>query len=255
MSKQEVEILKAYPHHNTFEFCENRPKYRQGRKLTAVKVYTVNDESQHLLIRGVPSVNLNDEVEKLCNRYGHVSSIKQVQFEEQEQFTHCFHVVYTRIQSARFAKKQMDTKNFFGGVLHVCYAPELESLDQSRAKLITRISEVARRLHKLGYIQENQSDQSRSVDECSKAFSENKQQYESIPQTHNRWLEGGLKCSYIEPKSSSSSIVKEIVTKQLNPVKNVVPPNSSILHFVPKQLHQTSMNHTTKKPNRVIFHN
>jgi len=61
----------------------------------------VNDESQHLLIRGVPSVNLHDEVDKLCKRYGNVLSIRQVQFEEQEEFTHSFHVTFIRIQSAR----------------------------------------------------------------------------------------------------------------------------------------------------------
>jgi len=40
MSKQNIEIsiLKSYPHHNMLNYCENRPKYRQGRKLTAIKV-------------------------------------------------------------------------------------------------------------------------------------------------------------------------------------------------------------------------
>lgn len=62
----------------------------------------MNDESQHLLIRGVPSVNLHDEVEKLCIRYGNILNIRQVQFEDQEEFTHSFHVTFVRIQSARY---------------------------------------------------------------------------------------------------------------------------------------------------------
>lgn len=62
----------------------------------------MNDESQHLLIRGVPSVNLHDEVEKLCTRYGNVSSIQKVQFEDQEKFTNSFHITFVRIQSARY---------------------------------------------------------------------------------------------------------------------------------------------------------
>lgn len=62
----------------------------------------MNNESQHLLISGVPSVNLYDEVEKLCTRYGNVLSIRQVQLEDQEEFTHSFHVTFFRIQSARF---------------------------------------------------------------------------------------------------------------------------------------------------------
>jgi len=50
----------------------------------------------------------------------------------------------------RFAKKQIDTKNFFGGVLHACYSPELETIEQTRAKLQTRISEVTRHINKIG---------------------------------------------------------------------------------------------------------
>jgi len=69
------------------------------------KVYTVNDESQHVLIRGVPSVNLHDEVNKLCIRHGNVLSIRQVQFEDQEEFTNSFHVTFVRIQSARYIIK------------------------------------------------------------------------------------------------------------------------------------------------------
>jgi len=50
----------------------------------------------------------------------------------------------------RFAKKQMDTKNFFGGILHVCYAPELESIEQTRSKLQMRITEVKKHINKIG---------------------------------------------------------------------------------------------------------
>lgn len=64
----------------------------------------MNDESQHLLIRGVPSINLHDEVEKLCKRYGNILHIRQVQFEDQEEFTHSFHVIFIQIQSARSIK-------------------------------------------------------------------------------------------------------------------------------------------------------
>lgn len=62
----------------------------------------MNDESQHLLIRGIPSIALHEEVEKLCTRYGNVLDIRQVQFEDQEEFTHSFHVTFIQIQSARF---------------------------------------------------------------------------------------------------------------------------------------------------------
>lgn len=43
----------------------------------------------------------------------------------------------------------MDTKNFFGGILHVCYAPELETIEQTRSKLQTRIIEVTKHMNKI----------------------------------------------------------------------------------------------------------
>lgn len=43
----------------------------------------------------------------------------------------------------------LDTKNFYGGILHVCYAPELETIDETRQKLIQRQRDVVYRLKNL----------------------------------------------------------------------------------------------------------
>lgn len=61
------------------------------------------DESQHLLIRGVPALNLQKELKHLCMRYGDVKLIHQVKdyAEDEEAFTEVFHVLFARIQSAR----------------------------------------------------------------------------------------------------------------------------------------------------------
>lgn len=48
----------------------------------------------------------------------------------------------------RFAKQMMDDKNFFGGILHVCYAPELESLSETRQKLTQRETDVLKRIRR-----------------------------------------------------------------------------------------------------------
>ncbi|CAH0389391.1 unnamed protein product [Bemisia tabaci] len=163
--------IKFLPHHEQRSLCTTRPPYRQGRKLTAVKVYTVNDESVHLLIHGVPSIGLLSEVSMLCERYGRVKSVKLVdQYSpEQEEFTNVYHVQFERIQSARFAKKIIDTKSFFGGILHVCYAPELETIQETKLKLVNRKREIAKRTrnlpsfgedvknHELHHIAENNS--------------------------------------------------------------------------------------------------
>jgi len=52
MSKQNIEvaILKSYPHHNMLSYCENRPKYRQGRKLTAIKVLRLMSNREQCIL-------------------------------------------------------------------------------------------------------------------------------------------------------------------------------------------------------------
>ncbi|KAJ8917466.1 hypothetical protein NQ315_005513 [Exocentrus adspersus] len=139
---------KLKKHHVQQELCNTRPAYRQGRNLTAVKVYTISSESQHLYIYGVPTINLRNELKKLCAKYGDVTSIHVVPDVPNELFTECYHVQFRRIQSARIAKRLLDARCFYGGVLHVCYAPECETLQETKAKLLQRKRDVTNRLQK-----------------------------------------------------------------------------------------------------------
>ncbi|EGI68913.1 PREDICTED: uncharacterized protein LOC105155043 [Acromyrmex echinatior] len=148
MSEEKYTVVHM-PHHTQQKLCQSRPLYRQGKKLTAVKVYTINDESQHLLIHGVPQLQLAQEVRKLIYSYGNVKAIQLVTEYPSEEFTETYHVHYTRIQSARIAKRLIDNKNFFGGFLHVCYAPELETLDETKSKLIQRRKDVATQIKRI----------------------------------------------------------------------------------------------------------
>ena len=63
----------------------------------------MNEESQHLLIRGVPVLNLRKELKHLCLRYGEVKFINLVRnySNDEESFTEVYHVSFVRIQSAR----------------------------------------------------------------------------------------------------------------------------------------------------------
>uniref|UniRef100_A0A146L296 RNA-binding protein 48 n=1 Tax=Lygus hesperus TaxID=30085 RepID=A0A146L296_LYGHE len=45
--------------------------------------------------------------------------------------------------NARKAKRFLDGRSFYGSILHVCYAPELESTEETRLKLINRRNEIA----------------------------------------------------------------------------------------------------------------
>ncbi|KAM7344699.1 RNA-binding protein 48 isoform 2-T2 [Cochliomyia hominivorax] len=58
-------------HHKQYEYCTTRLKYRQGRELKAVKTYTVANESQNLLIFGVPKINLIQELKQKLSRFAY----------------------------------------------------------------------------------------------------------------------------------------------------------------------------------------
>ena len=45
----------------------------------------------------------------------------------------------------RVAKKKLDNRPFFGGILHVCYAPEFETVNDTREKLQERRKVIAKK--------------------------------------------------------------------------------------------------------------
>lgn len=113
------------------------------------QAYTINNESNHLLVFNVPSLNLRQETKALFTKFGKLISFTVTPKHTIESFTETYHAVFESIQSARIAKKMLDTKNFYGGSLHVCYAPEFESLNQTRNKILQRQRDVIFRLNNL----------------------------------------------------------------------------------------------------------
>ncbi|EEB12793.1 conserved hypothetical protein [Pediculus humanus corporis] len=142
-------VIQPMEHHKRLGHCFTRPAYRRGNKPTAVKAYTINDESQHLLVFGVPSLKLDKELSKRFSKYGPVKSVKRVQYPDVEPFTEVFHIQYLSLSNARFAKKKLDDMSFYGGILHICYAPELESIEETRNKLNHRRKQVLLKLYKM----------------------------------------------------------------------------------------------------------
>ncbi|CAH1642846.1 unnamed protein product [Spodoptera littoralis] len=146
MSEDSNEV-ELPPHHEQQSLCATRLPYRQGRKLTAVKAYSINNESKHLLVFGVPALNLRQETKALFSKFG------KLQFNltkyPAEQFTETYHANFEDIQSARLAKKMLDTKNYYGGHLHISYAPEFETVEETRQKLMLRKQNVIGRLKNL----------------------------------------------------------------------------------------------------------
>lgn len=54
---------------------------------------------------------------------------------------------FEKLDKARRAKKFLDAKNFYGGILHISYAPERETADDLRQKLEQRKREIEYRLN------------------------------------------------------------------------------------------------------------
>lgn len=62
-----------------------------------------------------------------------------------EPYTDVYWIKFVNIDDARVAKKKMDNRSFFGKNLHVCYAPEYESLQDTREKLRKRMEVIAKK--------------------------------------------------------------------------------------------------------------
>lgn len=110
------------------------------------------NESKHLYVFGVPRINLKNDLKRLLQRSGTICRIENVSDEiskfgvKLEIFTDCFHVVFEKEEFARKAKRFNDARNFMGGILHISYAFERESIEETRAKLNKRKMEVRFRL-------------------------------------------------------------------------------------------------------------
>ncbi|KNC33318.1 hypothetical protein FF38_06059 [Lucilia cuprina] len=149
-------------HHIQYDYCKTRLKYRQGRQLKAVKVYTVASESQYLLIFGVPKINLLQELKQRLQRFGKLYYVRNVTTEmlerqlELEQFTEVYLAKFYKIYEARKCKRFLDAKEFYGGILHISYAPEYESKEELKDKIQKRKLEIENSLKRINLHKNNE---------------------------------------------------------------------------------------------------
>lgn len=59
-----------------------------------------------------------------------------------EPYTDVYLIKYHEIESAKLAKNKLDNHYFFSKDLHVCYAPEFESVSDTREKLNRRRTKI-----------------------------------------------------------------------------------------------------------------
>ncbi|KAL3835580.1 hypothetical protein ACJIZ3_010316 [Penstemon smallii] len=121
------------------------PKYKD--EPPAVRVYTVCDESKYLIVRNVPALGCGDELLKLFSTYGQVQECKPMDAEECEAFTDVYWIKFHQINNARFAKRKLDEYVFLGNRIQVSYAPQYETLSDTKEKLEGRRNEVQARLN------------------------------------------------------------------------------------------------------------
>lgn len=60
-------------------------------------------------------------------------------------YTEVYWIKYVDIDSARLARKKLNGNFFFGKELHVCYAPEYETVQETREKLQQRRRVIAKK--------------------------------------------------------------------------------------------------------------
>lgn len=146
-------MFVAQDHHRKDPVCLTRPPYRDGRKPRAVKVYTIAQESKYLLVQNLPSIA--GVIEQLLPYFSQYGSIEQCckldeyrrkdVDEDDQRFLETVLIKFVQIHQARLAKCKLDDMNFMGSVLHICYAPECETIEDLREKFIERRTNVQRR--------------------------------------------------------------------------------------------------------------
>ena len=66
-----------------------------------------------------------------------------------EEFSEVPHLTMDSLHDAQIAKRRLDDVNFFGAALHVAYAPEMESVEETRQKMEEREKRYEKRLEKI----------------------------------------------------------------------------------------------------------
>uniref|UniRef100_A0A0E0FZW0 RNA-binding protein 48 n=1 Tax=Oryza nivara TaxID=4536 RepID=A0A0E0FZW0_ORYNI len=131
------------------------------REPAAVRVYTVCDESKYLIVRNVPSLGCGDDLANLFATYGPVDEsvsssshlyhtttclCTPMDAEDCDPYTDVFFIKFSQVSNARFAKRKLDESVFLGNRLQVSYAPQFESLLDTKEKLEVRRKEVLGRM-------------------------------------------------------------------------------------------------------------
>ncbi|KAJ9080228.1 hypothetical protein DSO57_1027344 [Entomophthora muscae] len=148
-----------FNHHYNARGSTRRKEYRKGRNPTAVKVFTINQESRclrltsifnlscrYLLCENVPSLNLQQELFDLFSVHGFVEEITLLKGHPAEEFTEAYCIRFKDLVNSRLAKRQLDDYVFFSNPLQLRYCPEYETIHDTHEKLKERILSVSQEI-------------------------------------------------------------------------------------------------------------
>uniref|UniRef100_A0A0D9S0N9 RNA-binding protein 48 n=1 Tax=Chlorocebus sabaeus TaxID=60711 RepID=A0A0D9S0N9_CHLSB len=134
MASGSGELANLFDHHVWRAPCNTWAKYWEGGWPGAVKVYAINLESQYLLIQGGPAVGATKEIVERFTLYGANEQYDALDEYPPEDFTEVYLIKFINLKSARTAKRKMDEQSFLSGWLHVCYAPEFVTVEETKKK-------------------------------------------------------------------------------------------------------------------------
>lgn len=127
------------------KMATNRPEYRDSREPRAVKVYTTAQESRFLVFDNVPSLGVIDQLIRTCRKFGRVMEHRVLdEHPNATDLTDVVWVAFDTLASGRRAKQKLDDTPFFAQLLRVSYAPEYETMEDIRQKLVDRTVNVIR---------------------------------------------------------------------------------------------------------------
>lgn len=135
----------------------NRPDYRDAKTPRAVTVYTIAQESRHLLVTNIPALSGEQEsiIQDLVTKCGHYGTVETWRLlDNNKHYTDSFTlppllVTLATVDEARWMKRKMDDKVFYANLLQVAYAPDYDSVADLRAKVANRRVRVHRHLQTL----------------------------------------------------------------------------------------------------------
>ncbi|KAK1805038.1 hypothetical protein P4O66_019406, partial [Electrophorus voltai] len=142
-------------------------------------VYTINLESRFLLVQGVPAIGVMTELVQLFALYGVIEEYRPLDEYPSEQFTEVYLFKFQKLTSARAAKRNTDEKSFYGGLLHVCYVPEYETVEDTRKKLQDRRRYVNRTTQKSDKESHQEQPTEATNSACEKAHVLSASEYEN----------------------------------------------------------------------------